>query len=92
MGGRSKGLGKVLKFVNMHAPYSEGKQFWDIGNNQNILVGDNLILASDLNLTLNARECWGERVRVDPFADYFSKIFEGLNLVDVEPHKVVLTW
>jgi hypothetical protein len=51
-----------------------------------------LFLGGDLNLELNAKECWGERVRTYPLVDYFSNIFEDLNLVDVEPHKVVLTW
>ena len=37
-----------------------------------------------MNLTLNARECWGQRARIGPLAKYFSKQFEG--------HKVELTW
>lgn len=76
----------------MYAPYGERKKLWDIIKDQYILVGDNLILGGDLNFTLNARECWGERVRIYPLAKYFSKLFKDLNLVDVETHKVVPIW
>jgi exonuclease III len=76
----------------MYALYSERKQYWDTIKDQHFLVGDYLILGGDPNLTLNAKECWGERVRIDPLIDYSYNLVKYLNLVDVEPHNVVPTW
>ena len=46
----------------------------------------------DLNPTPNAKEVWGETTRVDRLANYFSILFEELNLVVVEPMKIMPTW
>ena len=45
----------------------------------------NLILASDLNLTLNASEIWGKKAQLDPLGPFFSKLFSDHQLVDVAP-------
>jgi hypothetical protein len=49
-------------------------------------------MGGDLNLTLNSREVWGEAAREDPQAEFFAHLFEELNLVDVEPVKLLPTW
>jgi hypothetical protein len=51
-----------------------------------------MIVGSDLNLTLNSREYWGEVARSDPLVEFSTHFFEDLRLVDVEPIKVVPTW
>jgi hypothetical protein len=51
-----------------------------------------VILGGDLNLTLNFRKIQGEATRRDPLGDYFSQLFENIQLVDLEPIKIVLTW
>jgi hypothetical protein len=56
------------------------------------LIGENVILARDFNLTLNSCEVWGEVERLNLLENLFSEFFEDLKLVDVEPHKVVPTW
>ena len=52
----------------------------------------NLILAGDLNLTLNASEIWGTRAQLDPLGPFFSKLFSDHHLVDVAPSYAGPTW
>ena len=57
-----------------------------------ILSLPNLILACDLNLTLNASDIWGSKAQVDPLGPFFSKLFSDHHLVDVAPPFVGPTW
>ena len=52
----------------------------------------NLILAGDLNLTLNASEIWGSKALPDPLGPYFLSLFSDHNLVDVAPPCAGPTW
>ena len=45
----------------------------------------NLVLAGDLNLTLNASEIWGPRAHLDPLGSFFTNLFSEHHLVDVAP-------
>ena len=57
-----------------------------------LLSFPNLILAGDLNLTLNASEIWGTRAQLNPLGPFFSKLFSDHQLVDVAPPYVGPTW
>ena len=52
----------------------------------------NLILAGDLNLTLNASEIWDIKAQLDPLGPFFSKLFSDHQLVDVAPPFAGPTW
>ena len=52
----------------------------------------NLILAGDLNLTLNAPEIWGSKAQPDPLGPFFSKLFSDHHLVDLAPSCAGPTW
>ena len=52
----------------------------------------NLILAGDLNFTLNVSEIWGTRAQLDPLGLFFSKLFSDHHLVDVAPSYAGPTW
>lgn len=41
-----------------------------------VLSVPNLIIAGDLNLTLDAAEVWGFSANLNPLADYFKLLFE----------------
>ena len=45
----------------------------------------NMILASDLNLTLNAAEIWGKKASIDPLGPHFKHLFSSVDLVDIAP-------
>ena len=45
----------------------------------------NMILAGDLNLTLNVSKIWGSKAQLDPLGPYFTKLFSDHQLVDVPP-------
>ena len=52
----------------------------------------NLILAGDINLTLNVSEIWGSKAQLDPLGPYFTKLFSDHQLVDVAPSCTGPTW
>ena len=52
----------------------------------------NLILAGDLNLTLNASDIWGSKALPDPLGPFFSKLFSDHHLVDVASPCAGPTW
>ena len=52
----------------------------------------NLILAGDLNLTLNVAEIWGKKSSIDPLGPHFKHIFSSVDLVDIAPSCVGPTW
>ena len=53
---------------------------------------NNLILAGDLNLTLNNSEVWGEKARLDPLGPFFTNLFSSHQLVDIAPIVAGPTW
>ena len=52
----------------------------------------NLILAGDLNLTLNVSEIWGSKAQIDPLGPFFTKLFSDHQLADVAPSCAGPTW
>lgn len=49
-------------------------------------------MRGDLNLTLGPSERWGGKIHLDPLVDYFLDIFHEVDLVDILPTKLHLTW
>ena len=60
--------------------------------NYSALDHSNLILAGDLNLTLNGSEIWGSKAQPDPLGPYFTKLFSDHHLADVAPSCAGPTW
>ena len=52
----------------------------------------NLILAGDLNLTLNAAEIWGKKSSIDPLGPHFKHRFSFVDLVDIAPPYASPPW
>ena len=48
-----------------------------------LLKEPNLILEGDLNITMPHIKVWGDQSRLDPLANFFSRIFQETNLIDV---------
>ena len=51
-----------------------------------------LILADDLNLTLNGSKIWGSKAQIDPLGPFFTKLFLDHQLADVAPSCAGPTW
>lgn len=81
-----------FRLVNLYDLYNDKLPFRNSLNKQVILIRDHVLVVGDLNLTLNVGEVWGEVARTNPLVDFFVDLFEELNMIDVEPHKVVPTW
>ena len=52
----------------------------------------NLILSRDLNLSIGDSETWGSNEHKDSLSDYFSKIFEYMDLIDITPSVLNPIW
>jgi hypothetical protein len=60
--------------------------------NRGLLAHTDLILAGDLNFTLNSDEIWGTTTLSDPLEVFFKDLFYNSPLVDVALTELVLTW
>ena len=87
-----KETGLNFTLLNVYSPFYERKTFWEKIKAEGVLNQPNVILGGDLNLTLTARESWGENTRQGSIALYFQKKFEKEHLVDVMPIKLEPTW
>ena len=54
--------------------------------------GEKLILGGDLNFSFGFSEIWGNRARLDPLSDFFTKSLENYDLVNVVPSVMLPTW
>ena len=81
-----------LSILNCYGPYINRDSFWNSATTGGLLSLPNLILAGDLNFTLNASEIWGSKLQLDPLGPFFSELFSDHHLVDVAPTGVGPTW
>ena len=87
-----RGSSLELSILNCYGPYHNRDIFWNFVEIGGILSLPNLVLAGDLNLTLNASEIWGSRALLDPLGPFFFKLFSDHHLVDVAPSYAGPTW
>ena len=87
-----RGSSLNLSILNCYGPYLNRVSFWEATASGGLLSLPNLILAGDLNLTLNASEIWGSKALPDPLGSFFSSLFSEHNLVDVAPPCAGPTW
>jgi len=78
--------------LNVYGPCQNRKLFWEKVDRVGLLAVDDLIMAGDLNLTINSEEIWGEIAQVDSLASFFKELFSKNKLVDVALAEVVSTW
>ena len=78
--------------VNIYGPFIDRERYWR--NIFDLLChkGEKLILGGDLNFSLGFSEIWGNRARLDPLSDFFTKYLENYDLVDVVPSVMLPTW
>ena len=71
----------------------EKKSYWqsihDILSSQNL---DNIILARDLNITLNVKEKKGGSIVWDPLREMVEDIMSNWDLEDIKPSRGKFTW
>ena len=87
-----KETGLNFTLINVYSPFYERKNFWEKIKAEGVFNQPNVILGGDLNLTLTARESWGEKARQDSLALYFQFFFEKEHMADVIPIKLEPTW
>ena len=66
------GTSLELSLLNCYGPYLNRDFFWNSVAIGGLLSLPNLVLAGDLNLTLNASEIWGHRAHLDPLGSFFT--------------------
>ena len=78
--------------VNIYGPFIDREGYWR--NIFDLLChkGQKLILGGDLNFSLGFSEIWGNRARLDPLFDFFTKSLENYDLVDVVLSVMIPTW
>jgi hypothetical protein len=81
-----------INFLNVYGPCQNKKTFWQQVESQGLLDLHNLVLAGDLNFTLNSGEIWGVSSIQDPLADFFTTLFNSHGLVDFPPAILSPTW
>ena len=74
-----------LSIINCYGPYLHCDTFWNEAVRGGLFSLPNLILAGDLNLTLNASKIWGCKALLGPLGPFFTQLFIDFNLVDVAP-------
>ena len=60
--------------------------------NLDCLKCEKLILGGDLNFSIGFSKVWGNRARMDPLSNLFSKTMENFGLVDIIPSVMHPTW
>lgn len=89
--GRLRGFKHVVNIVNYYGPCRDIEAFWKAVEAKGILTKTNPIFVGDLNLTTKASEIWGS-TRCYPMDSFFRELFHRVNLIDILPLKIVLTW
>ena len=72
---RFTGSSTSLSILNCYGPYLYHESFWNLVARGGLLSLPNLILAGDLNITLNGSEVWGTKTLPDPLGPFFTKLF-----------------
>ena len=80
-----RGSHSPLSILNCYGPYRDQEIFWKNAMTGGLLSIPNMILAGDLNLTMNASKIWGKKASIDPLGPHFDQLFSSYNLVDISP-------
>ena len=79
------GSSLIISLLNCYGPYNNRENFWDSVVKGGLLNQPNLVLAGDLNLTLNCSKVWGKKERSDPLGPFFTQLFSSHQLIDISP-------
>ena len=90
--GHLLGYAKMIKILNIYAPYSRRLEFWESIFSSVLLDDRSLIVDGDLNLTLSMDEVWGAGRTKDPSVDFFKAKMEEHKLVDIVRNFFSPTW
>jgi hypothetical protein len=83
--GTCKWNSQSINLLNVYGPCQNRRTFWQQVESQGLLDLHNLVLAGDLNFTLNSGETWGLSTLQDPLAEFFTTLFHSHGLVDIPP-------
>lgn len=67
---------KDIKVLNMYAPYTDWRTFWQQQGWEIFFKDPILIIGEKFNLVTSCREEWGKNSRMDALASFFSTFFE----------------
>jgi len=81
-----------INILNVYAPYRNRASFWEKLFVSEVLDIENLLIAGDLNFTLNMDEIWGLNKRKDPLAEKLKNELLCRNFVDILPAQMHSTW
>lgn len=90
--GYMKGSSNRIRILNTYALYHGRKSFWNRVANSGILSLTALILAGDLNFTLDPSEIWGTKATEDPLSAFFKGMMDANALIDAIPDTMAPTW
>jgi hypothetical protein len=76
---------RSLTLLDVYGQCMDRKTFWKKCVDKGIMLHNDLIMAGDLNFTLNAKEIWGTAISLDPLATFFKDLFANTPMVDVAP-------
>lgn len=79
-----------INILNIYAPYKNRLPFWEKLFASEIFDIESLMIAGDLNVTLNPEERWGKSRKRDPLADRIKCELLHMNLIDTS--KMMPTW
>ena len=89
---RFRGSPTTFSILNFYGPYSNRESFWGKVRAGDLLSLPSLILAGDINFTLNTGEIWGNFSRLDPLTPFFTQLLSDHHLVDLAPPCTGPTW
>jgi len=92
LSGYYRGTSYRIQIMNIYAPYCSHKPFWDMVDASGLLDIKPLIIAEDLNFTIDTAKCWGKRAKSDPLASYFKDLFQCKFLRDIASIPLCPTW
>lgn len=87
-----RGHKNPINILNIYAPYKNRMPFWEKLFESKIFDIEFLLIAGDLNITLNMDEIWGSNKKKDPLADRIKNELLSRNWVDILPPKMLPMW
>jgi len=87
-----RGLMGRINILNVYAPYHNQDILCDHLIESELLDLSSLIIAGDLNCTIDFNEIWGCTRRVNVMANHIKDIILEHNLVDICPSSLIPSW
>jgi len=87
-----RGCADCIHILNVYAPYKDRASYWNLVFASGILEIETLLIAGDLNYTLELDEVWGKGKKTDSIEEKIREAMLQYNLVDICPKSLSPTW